>query len=200
MSRNIRLVNNFLEILNEDELYLLINMIPKEKLFEPIKRNQKEFKNDTDGYRIDIKSKLFMERLIHIYVVRIKATDIIIMKHVNVYMKGIIEKINKNVFQVTSDEDFFEKAIESKSINDFEKLIDIILEEIYPKNMKVFFKIIGQDLTSNQNKYISTEMESRILTKKITEKVSKELHKKHHQDILNIKSGYKVEIHSEIER
>ncbi|MBU3203604.1 hypothetical protein [Clostridium algidicarnis] len=200
MSRNIRLVNNFLEILNEDELYLLINMIPKERLFEPIKRNQKEFKNDTDGYRIDIKSKLFRERLIHIYVVRIKAKDIIIMKHINVYIKGIIEKINKNIFQVTSDEEFFEKAIESKSINDFEKLIDIILEEIYPKNMKVFFKIIGQDLTINQNKYISTEMESRILTKKITEKVSKELQKKHQQDILNIKSGHNLEIHSEIER
>lgn len=63
MSKDDKLSNDFLEMLSDEELYLLIDMLPYKPFFELIKNNPKEFKNETMGCTMNISSNMLKKRV-----------------------------------------------------------------------------------------------------------------------------------------
>ena len=104
-----QLSNDFLDKLNDEEIYLLINIIPNERLLDPVKKCPKEFKNETRGCKIDAKSKMLMNRLFKTYFDRIKKGDGNIINFIKMNTNIAIKEVYKNIFEVTSNEDFLKE-------------------------------------------------------------------------------------------
>ena len=200
MNSKIKLSVDFLDKLNDEEICLLINTIPNKQLLYPIKKYPKEFRNETRGCKIDVKSKLLMNRLPKIYFDRIKKGDGNIINFVKMNVSIDINTVNDHIFEVTSDEDFLEETIASNDINKFFRLIDIILDVLEPKHIKLFFKLIDQKLSDEQNNYIDTQLQIIIMERKTREKISKELEQKYEEKITNIQNVHKTENVNQIEK
>ena len=200
MNSKIKLSVDFLDKLNDEEICLLINTIPNKQLLYPIKKYPKEFRNETRGCKIDVKSKLLMNRLPKIYFDRIKKGDGNIINFVKMNVSIDINTVNDHIFEVTSDEDFLKETIASNDINKFFRLIDIILDVLEPKHIKLFFKLIDQKLSDEQNNYIDTQLQIIIMERKTREKISKELEQKYEEKITNIQNVHKTENVNQIEK
>jgi hypothetical protein len=200
MSKDDKLSNDFLEMLSDEELYLLIDMLPYKPFFELIKNNPKEFKNETMGCTMNISSNMLKKRVPDILFNRIKRHDIPITNTVTRNTNTIISIVNKHIFKETSDEYFLEKTIESNDINNFIKLIDIILDVLKPEYIKLFLKLIGKELSDEQNDYIDTGMEITVMKKEIEHKVRKELEEEYRDQISEIEKIHRTEIANQVEK
>ena len=183
MNNRIKLSDDFLNKLSNEEIYLLINIIPNEILLDPIKKYPKEFRNETRGCRIDLKSKMLMHRLPKIYFNRIKNGDGNIINIVKMNTNMGINVVNDHICKITSNEKFLKETIASNDIDKFAKLMNIILDVLKPEYIKLFFKLIDQELSDEQNNYIDTKMQIIILEKEIREEISKELEQEYEEKI-----------------
>ncbi|WP_352404955.1 coiled-coil domain-containing protein [Sporanaerobacter acetigenes] len=200
MDNKFRLSDEFLDKLNDEELYLLINIVPNERLLEPIKKHPKEFKDETKGCRIDVKSKMLMDRLPNIYFNRMKKHDINMINIVNTNVNFAISVVNRHIFEVTADKNFLEKTMSSDDINDFAKLIDILLDELKPEYIKLFFKLIGKELSDDQNNYVDTQTKTIIIKKELEDEISRKVEEEYKNKITVIENEYKTEISNRNQR
>lgn len=191
MNKDFRLSKHFLDNLSDEELYLLINIVPKEQLLASIKKHPKKFKNETKGCRIDKDSRMLMDRLSNIYFNRMKKSDIDIINILNEDINFVINVVNRHIFEVTSNKDFFQEVISSNNINAFDKLINIMLDQLKPEYIKIFFELTYNELSNEQNNYIDTQIETIMLKRKLREEISKELEEQYISKVRNIKNDYK---------
>lgn len=182
MNRDFILPINFFEKLNDDELLLLIDMIPKDILLDHIKRRHKKFKNETRGLRLDLKSSMLHKRMPRIYFNYIKKQD----ESVIIFIKGCIEFCIKEIWAhiiKRTDDKFLDKAVSGSDINDFSKLLDILSEVIESKYIKLFFKIIDKQLNEEQIKHIDIHMEVLSIRKELEEEISRKYREQSEREI-----------------
>jgi len=183
MNRDFTLPINFFEKLNDDELLLLIDMIPKDILLDYIKKKQKKFKNETRGLRLDLKSSMLHKRMPRIYFNYIKRQDQNVIIFIKRCIEYYIKEVYKHIIKRTSDDKFLEKAISENNINDFPNLLDILSEVIESKYIKLFFKIIDKQLNEEQIKHIDIHMEVLSIRKELEEEISRKYREQSEREI-----------------
>ncbi|MCF6465581.1 hypothetical protein [Clostridium sp. Cult2] len=193
MNNRIKLSDDFLDKLSDEEIYLLIDAIPNEQLLYPIKKYPKEFREETKGCWINEKSKMLINRLPSIYFNRIKKSDGNIIEIVRMSANNDLIIVNEHIFEVTSDENFLNKTIASNDIGKIRELMDIISEQLRPEYIKLFFKLMDQELSDEQNNYIDKKSQKMIIERGLREEISKELAQDYKVEIKNIKDANKVE-------
>lgn len=193
MNNRIILSDDFLDKLSDEEIYLLIDAFPNERLLYPIKKYPKEFREETKGCWINEKSKMLMDRLPSIYFNRIKKSDGNIIEIVRMSTNNDLIIVNEHIFEVTSDENFFKKTIASNDIDKLRELMDIISEQLRPEYIKIFFKLMDQELSDEQNNYIDKKSQKMIIERSLREEISKELAQDYKVEVKNIKDANKVE-------
>ncbi|MFT5872271.1 MAG: hypothetical protein ACI8WT_001201 [Clostridium sp.] len=189
MRKVIQIQNSVLNNLSDDELNILINMISKEDLFDLIKNNQKKYKKEIAGFRVDIKH--FPVNLLHnIYFNRFKKGDYSIIKKINLFAYIVVNDLNDLIVKGTSNENYFNDAITSNDINIFASLVEKILAELKPENIKLFFKLMGHELTAMQNDYIDKNMQFILEKQALSVKIKKDFEEK----VSELNSQHKTEI------
>ncbi|MBU3191748.1 hypothetical protein K9O30_20520 [Clostridium bowmanii] len=174
MKKVIEVQKSVINCLSDEELNLLINMIPKGELFELIKDNQKKYKKEIAGFRVDIKH--FPTKLLHnIYFNRFKKGDYGIIKKINLSAYIIVNDINDSIIKDTSNEDYFSEPVKGNDINAFASLIEKILVELKPENIKLFFKLMGHELTVVQNDFIDKDIQRILIKEDLSVKIKKDL-------------------------
>lgn len=205
MNNGVMLSDDFLGKLTDEEVYLLINMIPKQSLLDPIKKYPKAFAGVTTGLRIDVKSKRLMGRLPKIYFDRIRRYDINIINKVKYNTTLAINAVNDHIFETTSDEKFLEKVLSDNDIVNFDKLIDMILdtwklEYKKPEYIKLFFKLMGKNISNEQSNYIDTYIRTIDIKKKMEKEISKRLENEYQNKIKAMEEEYRLEIYNQIQK
>lgn len=193
MNTKIKLSNDFLDNLSDEEIHLLINIIPNNKLLQPIKKNPKEFKNETKGCRIDIKSKLLMDRLPNIYCDRIRRGDSNIINFIRRNITVEINVVNDHIAKKTLDKNFLNKMMLSNDIDKFAELIDIILKLLKPEYVRLFFKLIDQELSKEHYDYMNIRLQEAMIEQKLEEKITKKLEEEYEERIVDIQDYHKIE-------
>lgn len=190
MKQRIEISENVLNNLCDDELHLLINIINKEDLIDLIKNNQKEFKKDIRGFnRIDVKH--FPTNLLHkIYLYRFKKGDYIVTKRINTCAKFVVNIVNNSMIEETSNENYFYETVQSNDITNFSTLVEKILIELKPENIRLFFKLMGHELTAIQNDYIDKDMGLILEKQALKASIKKDFEEK----VNGLNSQHKTEI------
>ena len=194
MNNKFRLTKDLLDSLNDEELYVLIDIVPKGILLNFVKKNQKKFKNETRGLWLNLKSEITRDRLPKIYFSRIKKNDAIVIKFIEGSIRFIIDKVNNHIFKVTSDKDFLEKAITDNNIDNFSKLIDIILDVVSPEYLKLFFKLMNYKLSAEQYDYIDTHIKTITIKKQLEIEISTKLEEEYKIKIKDIEKQHREEL------
>ncbi|MBZ9689776.1 hypothetical protein G9F72_026235 [Clostridium estertheticum] len=190
MKQRIQISENVLNDLSDDELHLLINIISKEDLIDLIKNNQKEFKKDIRGFnRLDVKH--FPTNLLHkIYLNRFKKGDYIVIKRIKICAKFVVNIVNDSMIEETSNENYFYDTVQNNDINNFSNLVEKILIELKPENIKLFFKLMGHELNAIQNDYIDKNMQFILEKQALSVKIKKDFEEKASE----LNSQHKTEI------
>lgn len=185
---------DILNNLSDEDLYLLIKSIPAEILLAPIKKRRKDFNAETSGYQIDIKSKMMVDKLPSIYFNRFKKGDGYITRIIASYAGVIINTINNMLIEKTKDKTYLSKAVNSHDITIFANLIEIILIQLKPENIKLFFKLTGYQLTISQNEYIDREIPLLIEKLKLRKKIEKKIRLDFDEKIIKFNNEHKEKI------
>lgn len=201
MNNKLILSNDLLDELSDEDLYLLIDIIPQNNLLKYIKINSKGFKNEIKGFRLDKKSKI-MYRLPKIYFNRIKKRDLNVIKFIDSHIGFCIDEVNKRIFEVTSDKGFLEKAVSDRDVStgNFSKLIDIILDILEPKYLELFFKLMNYKLSDDQNDYIDKQIKEIAIKKQLEAEITNKLEEEYKSKIKNIESQYKEELSNQTKK
>ena len=194
MKVTIEFQKDILNNLSDEDLYLLIKIIPSKMLLEPIKKHPKDFRAETMGCRIDIKSRILVGKLPSIFFNRFKKGDGNITRIIASYADSVINTINNRLIAETSDETYLSNALDSKDVAVFANLIEIILMDLKPENARLFFKLMDHQLTMSQDEYIVKEMPLLIEKLKFREKLEKELRLESDKKILELRNEYKDQI------
>ncbi|MBU3218187.1 hypothetical protein LL033_01160 [Clostridium estertheticum] len=190
MKQKIEIQKNILNNLTTDEMQLLINITSKEDLIDLIKKNQKKFKTEIAGFRID--SKHFPVNILHnIYLNRFKKGDFIITKKLDSLANTMVNITNDSIIKETSNEDYFYEAVKSSDVTIFANLIEKILIELKPENIKLLFKLMGHELTPMQKDYIDKDMQLILVKQDLSVTIKKDFEEK----VIKLNSNHKTEIY-----
>jgi hypothetical protein len=194
MKETIKVNYDFFERFTENEFFLLIKLIPKEVLLQPIKRNSKEFKKEIAGARLDGKSKILEDRLPKIYREYILKGDRVLIRHLKEAVELIVSTIDAKIIKVTNENEFLKNALEAKGNERFAKLIDILLDELIYEGIPLYFKFIDCQLTDDQKYYLDNDLKIVVKVKSEKTKITNELSEVYEKRIAQIEKTQNDEI------
>lgn len=182
-----------IEALQESDRKLVLNLIPKKKMFEFIKKFSKNFSKDLEGIWIDKKSKILNQRLPGMMLKNIEQGNILTIKFINTIINEQLDSINKYVKEelekktelsliIHSNEMldisinskvvlYIKSIIQTKDRENCIRLIDILLEKIEDRQIMLYFMLNQIQLKQRQKKLIESSLEDACKYREIKNKV-----------------------------
>lgn len=168
---------------NEEEFGCIIDSIDNKQLITFIKKNNKQFSQDTRGWRID---KLDKNKLKEIYYKSIyKKNDLLLAKYLNKLIEFNLSKTQKILMSEGYDLEDLKTNLANYGQKKLDKLIELLLDTSFKENILIYFKVIDIEL----NKDISIDIEEKV---KIKKAVKQELLKL--EDTIFIKYNEKIRL------
>lgn len=156
-----------------DEFREIVSLLPYVDLIKPIKKYNKKFRNETRGFR---PHRLPLEKVINIYYKYVyQNRDPILNAHFRSLVEACQKAIENHVTkEIGPTSKVFEK-IENNDMDCFEEFVVLLLETPFKRNVQLYFKLIDQPLTKEQESFCKNELdkflERREMEKEIKGKI-----------------------------
>ena len=187
--------------LNDEELKLAIELIPKKQRLDFVKLHSKKFTKIIKGAKVDYSSKLLEQRIANTFFERVKEQDIVLINYINKLLFDCIYEVNRNFSEfIDNDEElssvlgqqvYIDIPDDSLKINKqigiilktkekkyYRKMVLNLLNYIEAKYIDTYFFLNDIKLKVRENAMLKESIEEAIILKTVEKKVKKDTEKK----------------------